>query len=190
MKEVCSICLILTLHLHSGLKHDEPPPPQPRLSLLKAFSGVGLRAAECPHRASRSAKPFRASAGFCQTNPSPTELTPPLTGCLPRQGKAGDINQLPSSSGSTDPAIRSRYQPCFQLPDSTQSLLICRASQPGFFWRGGVHSSTCEPLNLHSEEFLGGGKTNGLPPGAGFLLRATKWDCLHCTHTNWAHGTF
>lgn len=27
----------------------------------------------------------------------------------------------------------------------------------------------CEPLNLHNNELLGRGKTNGLPPGAGFL---------------------
>lgn len=64
MSEVCIICLTLALHLYSGLERNEPLPPQPRQTLLRVFSGVGLGAAELPHRASYSIKAFRASAGF------------------------------------------------------------------------------------------------------------------------------
>lgn len=45
-------------------------PPQPRLGLPKAFSGVGPGAAGCPHRASISAKPFAASEASDRKPPS------------------------------------------------------------------------------------------------------------------------
>lgn len=97
--------------------------------------------------------------------------------------RAGHINQLPSSSVSTAPAIQSGYQQCFQLADSTQPFLICRASQLGWLGGRGVHSSVCESLNLHNNELLGHRKTNGLPPGAGFLSAPYKVE-LFTVHTN------
>lgn len=48
---------------------------------------------------------------------------------------------------------------------------------------GGVHFSLCEPLNLHNNELLGCGKTNGSPPGAGFLPVHHKVGlCIMHTH--------